>query len=563
MKKIFAAASLAALASTAAMAQQADAVVLPMEYFGLSEPVFQLALAERRMAEGLMPATEMVQRHGPLISEYESPGSKLSSLAATLVTPSSLQTQIQPALLATAGANFEGPGVGMPGFVMTGAPPDTTLAVGPSHVVGWVNSMYAVMTKTGTVLGLFNGNTPFSGMSNLCASTNRGDPILQYDRLADRWILSQFAFAISGGAPAAPYLQCVAVSQTNNPLGAYHRYTITFSSVAPSGFNDYGKLGIFPDGYYTSYNVFQGTPAGSNSGVALCASERAKMLVGDATAKTLCAPTAFYGGGASFLPADVDGFIAPTTTAQGNIFMRYSFGGVSLRMLKMKPNYATDTVTLNDGLGGAFGSFVNLPVGPTTVACNGASGACIAQPGTANRLDTLADRLMYRLAYRNRSGVDSLVVTQSVDPDGAGARGSAVRWYEVRAPFSATPTLFQNATFDPGASGDRWMGSIAMDKAGNIMVGYSVANAAAGQKASIAMAGRNRSDIRNKLQSEVIVQTGTGSQTGTLTRWGDYTTMQVDPVDDCTFWYIGQYLATDGTFNWRTRISSFKFPSCT
>ena len=243
--------------------------------------------------------------------------------------------------------------------------------------------------------------------------------------------------------------------------------------------------------------------------------------------------------------------------------MRYSLGSSSLRYLRLKPNFGASTVTLTDGFGGATGSFVDLPVGPTTVACNGSAGACIAQPGTANRLDTLADRLMYRLAYRNRSGVDSLVVTQSVDPDGAGARGSAVRWYEVRAPFSATPTLFQNATFDPGASGDRWMGSIAMDKAGNIMVGYSVANAAAGQKASIAMAGRNRSDIRNKLQSEVIVQTGTGSQTGTLTRWGDYTTMQVDPVDDCTFWYIGQYLATDGTFNWRTRISSFKFPSCT
>jgi hypothetical protein len=420
--------------------------------------------------------------------------------------------------------------------------------------------MYAVMTKTGTVLSLVNGNTPFAGMGNLCETTNRGDPILQYDRRADRWILSQFAFALSGSTPAAPYLQCIAVSTTNNPLGAYYRYAITFGSVAPNGFNDYGKLGIFDDGYYTAYNVFQGTPAGGNSGAALCASDRTKMLAGDPTATTLCAPTAFYGGGAAFLPADVDGLTAPTTTAQGNIFMRYSFGGISLRMLKMKPNFAAGTITLNDGFGGAFGTFINLPVGPTTVACNGAAGACVRQPGTTNRLDTLADRLMYRLAYRNRAGIDSLVVNQSVDVDGAGARGAVVRWYEVRQPYSATPVLFQNANYDPDAVNDRWMGSVAMDKMGNMMLGYSASGPALFP--SIRVTGRLRSDIRNKMQAEQTLFAGTGSQTGTLTRWGDYTTMQVDPVDDCTFWFIGQYLAASGTFNWQTRIGSYKFNGC-
>ena len=186
-------------------------------------------------------------------------------------------------------------------------------------------------------------------------------------------------------------------------------------------------------------------------------------MLAEQPATTLCAPVAFYAGGAFFLPADVDGVTAPTTVAQGNIFARYSFGGVSLRLLKLKPNFAAGTVTLNNGMGGAPGTFINLPVGPTTVACSDNGVACVAQPTTAHKLDTLGDRLMYQLLDRNRGGVDSLMVVQSVDPDGAGARSSAVRWYEIRNPFAAAPTLFQNATYDPGAGGDRWTGFVAMD----------------------------------------------------------------------------------------------------
>lgn len=557
MRKLISAALCAFALAPSAWAQQSPTLVLPMTYHGTSDTLYQMVLQQPPMyVDGLVPATEMLQKHAPMITDFEgASGQPASGMAAAL------QLQVQPTL-AIPSVNFEGPGVGLPGFVMTGAPPDTTLAIGPNHVFTWVNSMFAVFDKGGNLQLVANGNTLFAGMGNLCSSTNRGDPILQYDRRADRWIVSQFAFAVSGGNPVAPYLQCIAVSQTNNPLGAYHRYSISFNPVSPSGFNDYGKLGIFDDGYYTSYNVFGGSPAGGNTGVALCASDRTKMLVGDPSATTLCAPIAFYGGGASFLPADVDGAAAPTTVSQGNVFARYSFGGVSLRLLKLKPNFAAGTVTLTDGLGGAPGSFVNLPVGPTTVACNGAAGACVAQPTTANRLDTLADRLMYRLAYRNRGGVDSLMVVQSVDPDGAGPRSSAVRWYEVRNPFGATPTLFQNSTYSPGGTGDRWMGSIAMDKNGNMLMGYSVANAGANQFASIGIAGRVRSDIRNTMRAEQVAFTGTGAQTGTLTRWGDYTTMQVDPADDCTFWFIGQYLATNGTFNWRTRVVSYKFPGC-
>jgi hypothetical protein len=554
-----------AFASGSSVAQNPDApeqqTLRPaMVFYGESPPLSELALHPAEVAPGNGQLFEF-----ELNELYEVPSDSPTSQPAV---PPLLQTFAPKPLAAVAGASFEGPGTGLAGFSMTGAPPDMTLAVGPSHIVAWVNSQYAVFNKTGTVLlGPVNGNTLFTGLPNECATTNRGDPILQYDRLADRWILSQFAFGVSGGSPVAPYYQCFAISTTGDPTGTYVRYAVLFSATSPSGFNDYGKLGVWPDGYYTAYNMFQGSPAGTNSGAALCVSDRTKMLAGDPTATTLCAPIGFYGGGASFLPADLDGTTLPSDLSQGGIFMRVSTAP-ALRYLKLKPNFVAGTVALTDGFGGAAGSFINVPVGATTNACNGAGNACVAQPDTANLLDTLGTRLMYRLAFRNRGGVESMMVTHSVDPDGAGAQGAALRWYEIRNPLgnpldpdtNKRPALVQNGTYNPGASGNRWMGSIAMDQDGNMMMGYSIVNAGAGVYPSIAVVGREAGDPASTLQAEATAFAGTGSQTGTLTRWGDYSTIQVDPSDDRTFWYIGQYLAASGTFNWRSRIVSYKFP---
>lgn len=532
-----------------------DTNILPMRYYGESESMTDLA---RRNLPPVSKENGKIQEYDPkeVLNDQPEPNAVTEN-----VPPAPNQTETLAPLAANRGTNFDGPGSGLAGFSVTSAPPDTTMAVGPNHIVAWVNTQYVIFNKSGTkLLGPLNGNTLFTGMGNVCETTNRGDPILQYDRLADRWFLSQFAFSTNAANQVvAPYLQCIAVSTTNNPTGTYYRYTISFGSTSPDGFNDYGKLGVWTDAYYTSYNIFGGSPAGANTGVALCASDRTKMLAGDATATTLCAPTNFYGGGSSFLPADLDGTELPTNTTQGGIFARFSTAP-ALRLIKLKPNFAASTVTLTDGFGGATGTFINIPTGAITRACNGAAGTCIAQPGTTNKLDTLGDRLMYRLAYRNRAGTDSLVVAFSVDPDGAGAQNSAARWFEIRNPFSATPTLFQNSTYNPGASGDRWMGSIAMDKFGNMLMGYSVANAASLLKPSIGIAGRLVGDPVNTLQSEIIDTTGTGSQTGTLTRWGDYSTMQIDPADDTTFWFTTEYLSADGTFNWRTRITSYKLP---
>ena len=546
---------LASAAMGLASAQIANTIVMTPVKADISPDLVSMMLTQP--AVPMEAPSVVIQKHGPLIGDTDEAGPPRATAVAPFLQDSTI---VAPALSATPGANFEGLGTGLAGFVMTGAPPDETIAVGPNHVVQWVNSMFAIFNKAGGVVaGPTNGNALFNGFGGLCETTNRGDPLVVYDQAADRWVFSQFAFAVSGGSPATPYLQCFAVSTTSNPAGPYARYAYQFSAVSPSGFNDYGKIGVWPNAYYTSYNIFGGTPAGANTGVALCAHDRAKMIVADLTATMLCAPVAVYGGGAAFLPADQEGATTPPAASAAGVFARYSFAGVSLRLVRLAPNFGAGTVTLTNGQGGATGTFIDIPVGPLTVACNGASGACVSQPGTANRLDTLADRLMYRLGYRNRGGQESLIVNISVDPDGAGAQGSAVRWFEVRNALAAVPQLYQNATFNPNTT-NRWMASLGMDKNGNIAMGYSVSDATTAP--GIRITGRLRSDVRNRMQTESIIFNGLGSQTGTLDRWGDYSTMRVDPSDDCTFWYTNEYLPANGVFNWRTRIASFKFPNC-
>ena len=201
----------------------------------------------------------------------------------------------------------------------------------------------------------------------------------------------------------------------------------------------------------------------------------------------------------------------------------------------------------------------NIPVAAFTTACNG-GGTCIPQPGTNQKLDSLGDRLMYRLAYRNSLGVESLVVNHSVAV-GTNRRNriTSVRWYELRSP-NGTPTVFQQGTLSTVDGIHRWMGSIAMDKVGDMALGYSASSSSI--LPSIRYTGRVPTDPLDQMQTENIIQNGGGSQTGGLNRWGDYSSISIDPVDDCTFWYTTEYLKSSGSFNWSTRIASFKFPGC-
>jgi hypothetical protein len=538
---------LEAASAQAASAQAAPTHVLRPVNMDVSPDLRTMPM--RQSAPPLAPSVKNLNPE-PLADEVGS-GSNVSTAANAEPAPVVTQNFEAPsaALAPTPGSNFEGLGLGFPGFNLTSAPPRPTLAVGPNHVVQAVNSMFAVFNKSSAVVfGPVNGNTLFAGFGGLCETTNRGYPIVAYDKMADRWIFSQFAFP---DILTGPYLQCFAVSTTNDPAGSYYRYAYPFS-----GYNDDPMLGIWPNAYYTSYNIFAPSSFAS-LGVALCAHDRVKMLAGDSGATMLCAPTANYADGTSFLPADLEGSTElPAANAPG-LFTRLSDAPNELRIVRAAPSFATGTLTLNDGQGGDFGSFVRLPTGTFQRACN-----CVRQPGTTNVLQTTGNRLNSRLGYRKRGGVETLTANIPVDPDGAGRRAATIRWFEIRDPLGPSPTLHQNSTFDPDGSSDRWMASSATDKDGNIAMGYSVANADTGVKPGIRFTGRLRTDPPNQMQAESTIVVGGGSQTGSLTRWGDHSYMRVDPDDDCTFWYTNEYLGSDGTFNWRTRIANFKFPTC-
>lgn len=425
------------------------------------------------------------------------------------------------------------------------APPDTTGDVGPNHYVQWVNLRYAIYTLSRDAsnnITAFNlvpgfpkqGNVVWQGFGGRCQSDNDGDPIVQYDQLADRWILTQFA--VSG----TPYTQCVAVSTSPDPTGTYFRYAFSYSR----NFNDYPKMGVWPDAYYITYNMFRN--GSSFVGNTVCAFERAQMLVGGA-ARQACVSTSTAHH--SLEPADLEGTTLPPAGSP-NFLM--SMTSTTINFWRFAVNWAAGTGTLT---------------GPTAVsgvaafsrACSG--GACIPQPGTTNKLDSLADRLMYRLSYRNLGTREALVINHSV----TSGTGVGVRWYELanatgQTLASAAPVLRQQGTFAP-TNDFRWMGSAAIDKTGGIAVGYNISNAST-IVPSIRYAYRGPADPLGTLGNETTILTGAGIQTATLTRWGDYSTISVDPVDGCTMVFTTQYQPANGNFNWTTYIHSFKLSTC-
>jgi len=440
--------------------------------------------------------------------------------------------------------NFDGVGQGFSNYNVIAAPPDTNGAVGATQYVQWVNLAYAVFNKsTGQLAaGPIAGNEiwkTFSTSISNCGVTNDGDVIVRYDALANRWLLAQLSFS-----KAPPYEECIAVSQTSDATGVYNLYSLQWSSALP----DYPKWGGWPDGYYLSLNLF--LPLGGGLfffvGPDACALQSSQMI------QNLNAQVQCFQPGSSFaslLPADLDlGKTFPPAAGEREFFM--SLGSNSLNLWKFHVDWTNSANS-------TFSGPTAISVAGFSKACNG--GTCIPQAGTSQRLDSLGDRLMYRLAYRNFGSYESLVVNHSVNPGGGGKKGaSAIRWYEIRNPAS-TPTVFQQGTYAPDTS-SRWMGSIAMDKVGDIAVGYSVSSGTL--HPAVRYTGRIPTDTLGTLEGEASIFEGSGSQLPSLNRWGDYSGMSVDPVDGCTFWYTNEYLLASGTFNWSTRIAAFKFPGC-
>lgn len=435
--------------------------------------------------------------------------------------------------------NLEGIGNGFPGFTVNSAPPDTNGAVGATQYVQWVNESFAVFDKnTGSVVaGPIAGNQLFLalGSTHPCVVNNDGDPIAQYDKANNRWILTQFSVTNGG---TIGYWQCIAVSQTSDATGKYNVYAYKQPS-----FNDYPKIGVFNGVYFATYNMFSGN---TFAGARLCAYDGSSMRAGAAAAAEQCFQlSTSYGG---VLPGDVDGITAPPSGAS-EYFV--NFGTNALNTWRFHVDF---TNSANSTLSGPY----STTVATFAEACSG--GTCIPQPGTRQQLDSLADRLMYRLSYRHfADGHEALFVNHSVNP---GSVASGSRWYELRPASGGSTgvTVYQQSTYAPADGLSRWMGSIASDKAGNLALGYSTSSGTA--YPSIRYSYRTPSDPLDKMGSEQLLLSGTGAQQRTLSRWGDYSAMSVDPVDDCTMWYTNEYLAANGTFNWHTRIGSFKVNGC-
>jgi hypothetical protein len=410
-------------------------------------------------------------------------------------------------------------------------PPDTNGDVGPNHYVQWVNLSLQIWDKNGNSLyGPTNGNTIWSGFGGACQTQNAGDPIVLYDSIADRWLISQFT-------SANPYGECIAISSTPDPTGTWNRYFFQFSTTV---FYDYPHLGVWPDGYYMGANRFTGNTYNGGSAIVF---NRANMLAGQPATFQQFNLSSTYG---TPFPSDLDGATLPPAGSTNYFAAK---GTNSLRFWRFHVDWANSANSTFTG-----------PVTVATAAYNdlcATTRSCVPQPSTTVGLDGLGDRLMHRLAYRNFGTHESLVVNHSVNAASSGTQ-AGVRWYEIRNPVS--PTIYQQGTYAPDAT-NRWMGSVAMDGQGNLALAYSVSSSTVSP--GIRYTGRLVTDPLGTLpQGEATLINGSGSQTGTGSRWGDYAMTTIDPTDDCTFWFTTEYMATTGTASWVTRIGAFKFPGC-
>ena len=507
-------------------------------------------------------------------------------------------------------ASFDGLGAGFDG--PQGAsngrnPSDNSLAVGPDHIMQTVNSRLAIFTKkgrkfdtTGKILyGAVPNNTVFKGFGGTCEERNNGDTVVRYDQLAGRWLIVMPIFrrapvradqpplwkpgptvyvsppgvsAQPGAAaklfvppreapappppqpPAAqrgrrgqpppeeqgPYSMCYAVSATSDPLGEWYRYEF----LRPL-FPDYPRPAVWPDGYYV--------PTSTSDDIVekhACVADRNRMLRGQ-PATEQCVVVE----GVNFLNnADLEGKALPPSgapnvvIAAGGTQLKSDFDDDAVYAWQFKVDWKNPARTNLSGP-------QRIEVAPYHYLCNGQLSNCVPQPGTDRRLDAQGDKIMARPVYRRVNGHESIVAVHSINTEAA---GGGVRWYEFRIEKDRTVKLHQQGTYAPDGF-YRWMASPAIDKLGNIGIGYSFGGTPhfAGQR----FAGRLAADPPGVLSlREAVLIEGEAAQTNT-NRWEDYTQTAVDPFDDCTVWYVGDYYKKDAS-NYSTRIGAFRMPGC-
>jgi len=506
------------LASEQAASHETSILVIPEAHHDTSRPLRDL------IAQAGAPPLPL-SAHSPIAARRWRPQSSMT-LAPIL------QGQLLPKVGTTDLLNFDG--IRAPAG--SNIPADPNGAVGQTQFVEWANASYAIYDKATGVLqaGPFLGTQLWQGFGGNCETDNSNDGIVLYDKMAQVWVLARPTL------DSTPYYYCIAVSTGPDATGAYNRYAWDMGLNT----NDYPKLGIWPDAYYCSFNIV--TPKPRSIGPEACAVDRQAMLDGQ-TAAMQC----FQGYSSSdttMLPADVDGSVYPAL-GEPEFFLDISApaSAHTLHLWKFHVDFVTPSQSI-------FTGPALISVEPFTEPCD--AGYCIPQPSPGAPLASRSDRLMFRLAWRNLQGTEHLLVNHTVTPR-SGAMISAVRWYDLINP-SETASIFQQGSV-ASSTQDLFMGSIAMDKIGDIALGFSTSSASSNP--AIWYTGRVPTDPLGELESAKLIIKGKGVETR-IGWWGDYTSMSIDPEDDCTFWYTNAYFAVTGT-QWNTRMASFKFPSCT
>ncbi len=430
-------------------------------------------------------------------------------------------------------------------------PPDMIGDVGPDHYVQAVNALVRIFDKNGAPLTPpFRMSQLFAPLNTTCSTFDSGLPIVLYDTLADRWLLSQYCYN------TPPFRQMVAISKTGDPTGEYFVYEFVMPNIR---INDFSKFGVWPDGYYMSTEEFTGSDF---SGSGLFAFERAKMLVGDPSASYIYfnRPSASAARRGNFLPADLDGLRPPPMGAP-NIFVSYSateYGDAqdAIRLFDFHADFANP----------ANSTFTERAESPLIVAAFDPTSpdgrTDITQPAPGERLDANSDRINYRVAYRNFGASESLIFNQTARLAIAPYR-AGVRFYELRRSGNIFSVIEQSTIGDTDSS--RWIASVAADHQGNVAIGYNKVSDE--KRPSLLYAGKLASESAGTFRQEEFLVEGTGVQKAFGWRWGDYSGMSVDPADDCTFWMTGEYYTQASQdfsdFTWLTRIGRFKFDECT
>jgi carboxypeptidase family protein len=507
----------------------------------------------RRLPSTLPPQRERRRDH---VEERDEPPLQVTSAGGDRAVQNSAPAAPAPAPGSGNGAGSFA-GLDYAGFG-DGWPPDTNGDVGPSYYIQTVNTSVGVFRKSdGGMAAGFSFDTLMSQghFGNSCDNQNFGDPVVVWDPGADRWIISDFAFALSGGNPVAPYFQCFAVSRTGDPVsGGWYFYSLQINDLFP----DYPKLGVWPDGLYLTANMFT---TNTFKNVRAWALNKAQMYAGaPVTAVAFDLPSKIQGVSIfTGIPSTYHS-VTGTPPAGRPEFISVIWSAKLARIWKFHVDWNTPA---NSTLTGPSA---------VTLASWGVAGTSVPAKN-GNALDTLRERLMVQSQYTNFGGNESIWLTHTVaNPNNSGL--TSPRWYQINVSGGnvVTSAPVQQSTWAPDASVARWMPSLAIDKDGNVALGYSASSSTLFP--AIRYAGRLATDAGSTFgQSETSLVEGSASQCCNFSdgsannRWGDYSAMTIDP-DGCTFWYTSEYyiapqpvsLSSD---NWQTRIGSFKYASCT